>query len=288
MISNEILKKIRKIEIKTKGLSNHIFAGEYQTAFKGKGMTFSEVREYNFGDDVRKIDWNVTARYNNPYVKVFEEEREITLMLLVDVSASGNFGTKSQFKRELAAEISAILAFSAIKNNDKVGVIFFSEKVELFIPPKKGKQHILRIIKEILTFKPKKKGTCISEAIKYFNNVIKKRSILFILSDFISDDLFEKPLKLACKKHDVIGINIFDFREYKLPKTGLVNFRDLENQITTTFDLSSLEFRNYFQNIRKNKMQDVKETFKTSGGQIINLQLGKNYVKPLINFFKNR
>ena len=205
MSTSALLKKVRQIEIKTKGLSNHIFAGEYHTAFKGKGMAFSEVREYQAGDDIRSIDWNVTARYNSPFVKVFEEEREMTVMLLVDVSASGNFGTKDQFKRELATEIAAILAFSAIKNNDKVGVIFFTDKVEEFIPPKKGKKHILRIIREVLAFQPSRKKTDISEALEYFNSVIKRRSICFILSDFISPP-FEKPLRIASKKHDLVAL----------------------------------------------------------------------------------
>jgi uncharacterized protein (DUF58 family) len=204
MSTSALLKKVRQIEIKTKGLSNHIFAGEYHTAFKGKGMAFSEVREYQAGDDIRSIDWNVTARYNSPFVKVFEEEREMTVMLLVDVSASGNFGTKDQFKRELATEIAAILAFSAIKNNDKVGVIFFTDKVEEFIPPKKGKKHILRIIREVLAFQPSRKKTDISEALEYFNSVIKRRSICFILSDFISPP-FEKPLRIASKNPDLVA-----------------------------------------------------------------------------------
>ena len=212
MSASSLLKKVRQIEIKTKGLSNHIFAGEYHTACKGRGMAFSEVREYQTGDDVRSIDWNVTARYNSPFVKIFEEEREITVMMLIDVSASGNFGTRKQSKRELATEIAAILAFSAIKNNDKVGVIFFSEKIEKFIPPKKGKSHILRIIREVLAFNPSKKRTDISIALEYFNSVIKRRSICFILSDFISPS-FEKPLKIASKKHDLIGIRIHDNRE---------------------------------------------------------------------------
>ena len=223
MSTSALLKKVRKIEIKTKGLSNHIFAGEYQTAFKGKGMAFSEVREYQPGDDVRSIDWNVTARYNAPFVKVFEEEREMTVMLLIDVSASGNFGTQEQFKRELATELSAILAFSAIKNNDKVGVIFFTDKVEQFIPPKKGKSHILRIIREVLAFQPTGKGTNIARALEYFNSVIKKRSICFILSDFMSKE-FDRPLKIASKKHDLVALRIHDTREDTLPNVGLVPY----------------------------------------------------------------
>ena len=229
MSTSALLKKVRKIEIKTKGLSNHIFAGEYQTAFKGKGMAFSEVREYQPGDDVRSIDWNVTARYNAPFVKVFEEEREMTVMLLIDVSASGNFGTQEQFKRELATELSAILAFSAIKNNDKVGVIFFTDKVEQFIPPKKGKSHILRIIREVLAFQPTGKGTNIAVALEYFNSVIKKRSICFILSDFMSKE-FDRPLKIASKKHDLVALRIHDTREDTLPNVGLVPMQDTETE----------------------------------------------------------
>ena len=256
MSTKSLLKKVRKIEIKTRGLSNHIFAGEYNTAFKGRGMAFSEVREYQSGDDVRSIDWNVTARYNSPYVKVFEEEREMTVMLLVDVSGSGNFGTKKQFKREIATELSAILAFSAIKNNDKVGVIFFSDIIEEFIPPKKGKSHILRIIRQILSFKPKNKKTDISQAIEYFNNVMKKRCICFILSDYISPS-FEKPLKIASKKHDIVALRISDQREKKLPNIGLIPLKDAENDTISYVDTSSKIIRQLFARNHKENEEEL-------------------------------
>jgi uncharacterized protein (DUF58 family) len=285
--TSALLKKVRKIEIKTKGLSNHIFAGEYHTAFKGKGMAFSEVREYQPGDDIRSIDWNVTARYNSPFVKVFEEEREMTVMLLIDLSASGNFGTQEQFKRELATELAAILAFSAIKNNDKVGVIFFTEKVEKFIPPKKGKSHILRIIREVLAFEPTGKGTDISGALEYFSAVVKKRSICFILSDFMSED-FEKPLKIASKKHDLVALRIYDKREDTLPNVGLVPMQDAETEIIQFVDTSNKQVRDNFAKNRVLKNEKLQKLFPASGVDLINIITGKDYIKPLINFFKTR
>ena len=287
MSTSDLLKKVRKIEIKTKGLSNHIFAGEYHTAFKGRGMAFSEVREYQNGDDIRLIDWNVTARYNTPYVKVFEEEREMTVMLLIDMSASGNFGTKNKFKRELVTEISAILAFSAIKNNDKVGVVFFSNKVEKFIPPKKGKTHILRIIREVLAFKPKGKGTNISECLKYFNSVMKKRSICFILSDFISGT-FKKPLKIASKKHDVIALRVYDKREESLPNIGLLPMQDAETDDIIFVDTSNKKIRSIFQKRKKEENNNLKKLLPSSGVSMININTSEDYVRPLINFFKKR
>jgi len=287
MSTSALLKKVRKIEIKTKGLSNHIFAGEYHTAFKGKGMAFSEVREYQPGDDIRSIDWNVTARYNSPFVKVFEEEREMTVMLLVDVSASGNFGTKDQFKRELATEIAAILAFSAIKNNDKVGVIFFTDKVEEFIPPKKGKKHILRIIREVLAFQPSRKKTDISEALEYFNSVIKRRSICFILSDFISPP-FEKPLRIASKKHDLVALRIHDRRESSLPNVGLVPIQDAETEEMIFIDTSNKKIRLDFVKNRLDKINAVKKLLPNVGVDLIDISTGNDYIKPLINFFKGR
>jgi len=287
MSTSALLKKVRKIEIKTKGLSNHIFAGEYHTAFKGKGMAFSEVREYQPGDDIRSIDWNVTARYNSPFVKVFEEEREMTVMLLIDVSASGNFGTKEQFKRELATELAAILAFSAIKNNDKVGVIFFSDRVEQFIPPKKGKSHILRIIREVLVFKPQRKGTDIASALEYFNSVIKKRSICFILSDFMSKE-FEKPLKIASRKHDLIALRIHDKREDNLPNVGLVPMQDAETEEMVLVDTSSKNIRDLFMKNRASKITALKKLLPASGVDLIDITTGTDYVRPLINFFKTR
>jgi uncharacterized protein (DUF58 family) len=282
--TSALLKKVRKIEIKTKGLSNHIFAGEYHTVFKGKGMAFSEVREYHPGDDIRSIDWNVTARYNSPFVKVFEEEREMTVMLLIDVSASGNFGTQEQFKRELATELAAILAFSAINNNDKVGIIFFTDKVEQFIPPKKGKSHILRIIREVLAFEPTGKGTNISGALEYFSAVIKKRSICFILSDFISKE-FDKPLKIASKKHDLVALRIHDKREDSLPNIGLVPMQDAETEKMLFVDTSSKKVRDNFAKNRSDATEKLRKLFSASGVDFIDIITGKDYVKPLINFF---
>ena len=287
MSTSALLKKVRKIEIKTKGLSNHIFAGEYHTAFKGKGMAFSEVREYQPGDDIRSIDWNVTARYNSPFVKVFEEEREMTVMLLIDVSASGNFGTQEQFKRELATELAAILAFSAIKNNDKVGVIFFTDKVEQFIPPKKGKSHILRIIREVLAFQPTGKGTDIAGALEYFSAVIKKRSICFILSDFMSKE-FDRPLKIASKKHDLVALRIHDTREDILPNVGLVPMQDAETEKMLFVDTSSKKVRDNFAKNRAQETAKLRKLFPASGVDLIDITTGTDYVKPLINFFKTR
>ena len=287
MSTSALLKKVRKIEIKTKGHSNHIFAGEYQTAFKGKGMAFSEVREYQPGDDIRSIDWNVTARYNAPFVKVFEEEREMTVMLLIDVSASGNFGTQEQFKRELATELSAILAFSAIKNNDKVGVIFFTDKVEQFIPPKKGKSHILRIIREVLAFQPTGKGTDIAGALEYFNSVIKKRSICFLLSDFMSKE-FDRPLKIASKKHDLVALRIHDKREDTLPNVGLVPMQDAETEEMLFVDTSSKKVRDNFAKNKAEGHEKLRKLFPASGVDLIDITTGTDYVKPLINFFKTR
>ena len=282
-----LLKKVRQIEIKTKGLSNHIFAGEYHTAFKGKGMAFSEVREYQPGDDIRSIDWNVTARYNSPFVKVFEEEREMTVMLLIDVSASGNFGTQEQFKRELATELAAILAFSAINNNDKVGVIFFTDKVEQFIPPKKGKSHILRIIREVLAFEPTGKGTDIAGALEYFSAVIKKRSICFILSDFMSKE-FDRPLKISSKKHDLVALRIHDTREDTLPNVGLVPVQDAETEKMLFVDTSSKKVRDNFAKNRVQATEKLRKLFPASGADLIDITTGTDYVKPLINFFKTR
>jgi uncharacterized protein (DUF58 family) len=287
MSTSALLKKVRKIEIKTKGLSNHIFAGEYHTAFKGKGMAFSEVREYQPGDDVRSIDWNVTARYNAPFVKVFEEEREMTVMLMIDVSASGNFGTQEQFKRELATELAAILAFSAINNNDKVGVIFFTDEVEQFIPPKKGKSHILRIIREVLAFQPTGKGTDIASALEYFSAVIKKRSICFILSDFMSKE-FDMPLKIASKKHDLVALRIHDTREDTLPNVGLVPMQDAETEQMLYVDTSSKKVRDNFAKNRANATEKLRKLLPASGVDLIDITTGTDYVKPLINFFKTR
>ena len=287
MDSSDLLKKIRKIEIKAKGLSNHIFSGEYQTAFKGKGMAFSEVREYQHGDDIRAIDCNVTARYNSPYIKIFEEEREMTVILLVDISKSGDFGTTTQSKRDLTTEISAVLAFSAINNNDKVGVIFFSDKIEKFIPPAKGKTHILRIIREVLTLKPQSTGTNICTAIEYFNNVIKKRSVLFMLSDFM-DNGFEKPLRIASKKHDVVAIHILDKRERELPQVGILPLKDTETGKIIYVDTSDDNLMASFSKKREKFNSDTKNLFKICGSDYISILTGSNYSKSLINFFKSR
>ncbi|MAB94963.1 MAG: DUF58 domain-containing protein, partial [Flavobacteriales bacterium] len=262
MNASSLLKKVRKIEIKSKGLSNHIFAGEYHTAFKGTGMAFSEVREYQSGDDIRSIDWNVTARYNTPFVKIFEEEREMTVMLLIDVSASGDFGTNKQYKKDLATEIAAVLAFSAIKNNDKVGVIFFSDRIEKFIIPKKGKSHILRIIREIVSLKPDSKGTDVSMALEYFNSVIKKRSICFLLSDFTSAP-FSKPLKIASKKHDIVGVRIHDKRESEMPNIGLVPMQDMETDKLVYVDTSDKEIRLNYSKTRSQKIKELNKIFET-------------------------
>ena len=287
MNTSELLKKVRKIEIKTKGLSKNIFSGEYQTAFKGKGMAFSEVREYQPGDDVRTIDWNVTARYNNPYIKVFQEERETTVILLIDLSGSSDFGTQSQLKREIATEISAVLSFSAINNNDKIGVIFFSNKIEKFIPPKKGKSHILRIIRELITFQPSSKKTNIEVALKYFNSVIKKRAICFIISDFM-DDNFEKSLKIAKNKHDIIGLNINDEREKNLVNVGMIKVIDSETGIIKWIDTSDKKNRNIFSYNHKKQAENLKNIFSSSGIDFININTGQDYIKPLMNFFKKR
>ena len=287
MDTKEILKKVRSIEIKTKGLSNHIFAGEYNTAFKGRGMTFSEVREYEIGDDLRTIDWNVTARYNSPFVKVFEEEREITLMLMVDVSSSSSFGTNKRFKRELVSEISAVLAFSAIKNNDKVGVIFFSDKIEKFISPSKGKKHILRIIKEILTFQSTSKKTNIKKALEYFNRVTKKRSICFLLSDFFDSDFFE-PVKLSAKRHDLVAVNTLDSRELEIPNVGLLSFQDSEEDNEILVDSSDRKFRRNFKNKQLSRLETLKKELSLCGADYIQLLTQEDIISPLINFFKNR
>lgn len=287
MIDSDLLKKVRKIEIKTKGLSKHLFSGEYHSAFKGRGMAFSEVREYQFGDDIRNIDWNVTARLNHPYVKVFEEERELTVMLLVDVSGSNSFGTRVQFKEELLAEIAAILAFSAIQNNDKVGVIFFSDKIEKFISPKKGSTHILRIIRELIDFKPDNTKTDIIEALRYLTNVIKKKSTAFILSDFY-DTGYEDALKIASKKHDIVSIRITDDREKALPDLGLVKIYDPETQQTLWVDTSSTEVRNNFADAYRQHSNYVNEVFRKYGIDNVEISTGQDYVKQLMRLFKQR
>lgn len=288
MTTAEILKKVRRIEIKTKGLSNHIFAGEYHSAFKGRGMSFSEVREYTHGDDVKNIDWNVTARFSTPFVKVFEEERELILMLLVDVSGSSLFGTQERSKRELITEIGAVLSFAAATNNDKVGVIFFSDKVEQFIPPKKGRSHILRIIRELIALEPKQtNGTNVQVALEYLNKVQKKRSITFVLSDFVSQP-YEKPLQLAARRHDLVGIHIYDKHDRELPDAGLIQVIDAETQQTNWLDTGSKSVRaNYAHRFDEHKKYCIR-SFRKSGAQLISMRTDEDYVKALQGFFKGR
>lgn len=287
MDTTTLLQKVRRIEIKTKGLSKHLFSGEYHSAFKGRGMSFSEVRDYTYGDDVRNIDWNVTARTGDPHVKVFEEERELTMMLMIDVSASNFFGTHGDLKSNLYTEISAVLAFSAINNNDKVGLILFSDHVEKFIPPKKGKQHILLIIRELINFEPKKGQTAIGEAIRYFNNVVKKRSICFILSDFMSDD-YESPLKIAAKRHDIIGVRMFDRFEVDLPRSGVIRLEDPENGKVHLADLSDRKHRAQLKEHFESFSSFYRSVFPKSGADMLPIQTDEPYVKALLKFFKKR
>ncbi len=287
MPAADLLKKVKKIEIKTRGLSNHIFAGEYHSAFKGRGMAFSEVREYQPGDDVRSIDWNVTARFGHPFVKVFEEERELTVMLLVDVSGSEEFGSRKQFKNDLITELCAVIAFSAIQNNDKIGVIFFSDKVEKFIAPKKGKQHILRIIRELLDFKPESKGTDITFALQNFIKVVKKRSIVFLISDFISDG-FEEALKIVSQRHDLVTLRIYDKAEASLPDLGLIKMKDAESGETFWVDSSDKNTREYYRHWWSQKEEALDRLFMRSGVDTVKLSTDTDYVKPLMNLFKKR
>ena len=285
--NNDILKKVRKIEIKARGLSRQLFSGEYHSAFKGRGMAFSEVREYQYGDDVRSIDWNVTARLNHPYVKVFEEERELTVMLLVDVSGSNRFGTHHQFKEELVAEVAATLAFSAIQNNDKVGVILFSDRIEKFIPPKKGSSHILRIIRELITYKPTSNGTDLAEALRYFTNVIKKRCTAFLLSDFY-DDNYTDAIKIASGKHDLVAIRIADEKETRLPDLGLAKFYDPETDETIWIDTADKTIRDEFALRYANHVTKVEEVLKKYGIDQTVLYTGEDYVKELKKLFERR
>lgn len=288
METTELLKKVRRIEIKTKGLSNNIFAGEYHTAFKGKGMTFSEVREYQYGDEIRAIDWNVTARMSKAYVKVFEEERELTVMLLIDVSGSRQFGTVTQLKREVVAEIAATLAFSAIQNNDKIGVIFFSDKVEKFIPPKKGRKHILYVIRELLEFEPESNMTDISEALKFMTNVIKKRCTAFVISDFI-DDSDEKKMQdaftIANKKHDVVALQVFDQRDAEIPNLGLVKLKDSETGKRIIVDTSSAEVRARYRMAWSERQFVLRQVLRKAGVNGVSMQTGDDYVKALMQMF---
>lgn len=283
----DLLKKVRKIEIRSRGLTRQVFAGQYHSAFKGKGMTFSEVREYQYGDDIRSIDWNVTARFNHPYVKIFEEERELTVMLLIDISASGDFGSTVQLKQELITEIAAVLSFSAIDNNDKIGVILFSDKVEKFIPPQKGRTHILRIIRELLDFKPDSTGTDISESLRYLTNVIKKRCTAFLISDF-RDTGYARSLQIANNKHDVVALHIYDRRETELPKLGLVRVKDSETGREKWVDTSRRRVREEYSRNWQSHFAMMNEVFKKSGVDHISLDTASDYVKPLIQLFKKR
>ncbi len=287
MDTKELLKKVRKIEIKTRRLSDHIFGGEYHSTFKGRGMTFSEVRQYQYGDDVRSIDWNVTARYNEPHVKVFEEERELTMMLMVDFSGSKLFGTMKQFKIEVVTEIAATLAFSATQNNDKIGLILFSDQVELYIPPKKGRSHVLRIIRELIEFEPKSKLTNVTEALKFLSNVMKKKAIVFVLSDFITDD-YRHTLKIAAKRHDVTGIRVYDKREEEIPNLGMVQMQDEETGEMLLVNTSSKKVRSNYQKYYRDRVEYFRDSFAKSGAGIINCRVDESYVKKLLGYFKRR
>lgn len=287
MDTKELLKKVRKIEIKTRRLSDHIFGGEYHSTFKGRGMTFSEVRQYQYGDDVRNIDWNVTARYSEPFVKVFEEERELTMMLMVDISGSEFFGTQEQFKNEIITEIAATLAFSATQNNDKIGLILFSDKIELYIPPKKGRSHVLRIIRELIEFKPESKQTNIAEALKFLSSVMKKKAIVFVLSDFIADD-FQHTMKIASKKHDVTGIRVFDKREETIPNLGMVQMQDEETAEMMLVNTSSKKVRQNYAQYYRERVNYYKDSFSKSGAGAIDCRVDESYVKKLLGYFKAR
>lgn len=287
MIPKEILKKVKRIEIATRGLVNEVFSGEYHSVFKGRGMEFSEVREYQVGDDIRNIDWNVSARMGHPYVKVFDEERELTVMLLVDVSSSGNFGTTQQMKGEIAAELCAVLAFSAIKNNDKVGLMIFSDKIEKFIPPRKGKQHVLRVIREILFFKPDDSQTDLNVALEYLSKVIKRRSIVFLISDFLTAE-YEKSLQVANKKHDIISIDIIDPREIELPNIGFLELEDAETGETVMVDTSNSEVRSGFFSQTQRDREVREKFFRSIGVDNINILTDQSYVEPIVKFFRMR
>lgn len=288
MDASELLKKIKKIEIKTKGLSQNIFAGEYHSAFKGRGMMFSEVREYNYGDDVRDIDWNVTARQNRPYVKVYEEERELTVLLLIDVSGSRNFGAVGESKKEMMAEIAATLAFSSIQNKDKVGVIFFSDKIEKFIPPKKGLSHILLIIREIINFEPTYIATNIDVALEFMNSAVKKHTTAFLLSDFIDGHNYEKSMSIAAKKHDLAAIQVYDKRDAQLPDVGLVRFKDMETNTYKWVDTSSKAARRAYDKMWYDRQQKIGETVNKCGVDMISIPTDEDFVKALLGLFRNR
>ncbi|MDR7372676.1 DUF58 domain-containing protein [Flavobacterium aquidurense] len=287
MDTKELLKKVRKIEIKTKRLSNHIFSGEYHSSFKGRGMTFSEVRQYQYGDDIRNIDWNVTARYNEAHVKVFEEERELTMVLMVDISGSEGFGSKSQFKKDIVTEIAATMAFSATQNNDKIGLILFSDNVELYIPPKKGRSHVLRIIRELIEFEPKSNKTDISQALKFLSGTQKKKAIVFVISDFMSEN-YEQTLKIASKKHDITGVRVYDIREEKIPNLGMVSMLDAETGNIQLVDTGSKSVRMNYEKHYHDRVNYFKDIFSKSGAGVVNTRVDENYVTKLLGYFKSR
>jgi uncharacterized protein (DUF58 family) len=287
METTELLKRVRRIEIKTRGLTQHIFAGEYHSAFKGKGMAFSEVREYQYGDDIRNIDWNVTARFNHPYVKIYEEERELTVMLLIDVSGSREFASHARLKKDMITEISAVLAFSAITNNDKIGAILFSDRIEKFIPPKKGRQHILRVIRELIYFQPQNQGTNINCAVQYLINAIKKRSTAFLISDFI-DEGYEDALKIGNRKHDLIALRIYDIREKELPSVGMIYMKDAETGRLIWVDSSLRSVREHYSKYWQEKTDKIHDLFQKFGIDYTDIATHEDYVKPLMQLFKKR
>ena len=287
METSELLRKVREIEIKTRGLSKNIFAGEYHSAFKGRGMTFAEVREYQYGDDIRSVDWNVTARFGHPYIKVFEEERELTVVLMIDVSGSREFGTVTQLKKDIFTEVAATLAFSTIQNNDKIGVIFFSDKIEKFIPPKKGKKHVLHIIRELIDFQPESNKTDIASALRYFTNAIKKSSTAFIISDFI-DKSFERDLMIANRKHDVVALQVFDIRETELPNVGLVKLKDAESGERIWVDTSDKRLRTTYKHAWGEGQLALQKSFTKSGVDLVSMSTSEDYVRVLMKFFNMR
>ncbi|WP_026979043.1 DUF58 domain-containing protein [Flavobacterium tegetincola] len=287
METKDLLKKVRKIEIKTRRLSNHIFSGEYHTSFKGRGMTFSEVRQYQYGDDIRAIDWNVTARYNEAHVKVFEEERELTMMLMVDISGSSEFGTKNALKEDIVTEIAATMAFSATQNNDKIGLILFSDQIELYIPPKKGKSHVLRIIRELIEFQPKSNKTDVAQALKFLSSTQKKKAIVFLISDFMAED-YEHTLKIASKKHDIIGIRVYDVREESIPNLGVVPMLDVETGKVELINTGSKQVRLNYEKHYHEKVKYFKETFSKCGAGAVSSRVDESYVTKLLGYFKSR
>lgn len=287
MDTKDLLKKVRKIEIKTRRLSDHIFSGEYHTSFKGRGMTFSEVRQYQYGDDIRAIDWNVTARYNEAHVKVFEEERELTMMLMVDISGSESFGSKNQFKKDVVTEIAATMAFSATQNNDKIGLILFSDTIELYIPPKKGRSHVLRIIRELIEFEPKSNKTDLAQALKFLSGTQKKKAIVFVISDFMTQE-YEQTLKIASKKHDITGIRVYDIREEKIPNLGMVPMLDAETGTIQLVDTGSKSVRMNYEKYYHDRVTYFKEIFSKSGSGVVNTRVDESYVTKLLGYFKSR